>query len=215
MKKALFVLVLSALLSGCAFTTENIDLSYTPQAGVAKIADAGNVTVSVQVNDQRQEKSNKVSSKKNGFGMETAPILANEDVTVTIRRAIELELQSRGFSIGNESVVTILAELTRFWNDHKMGFFSGDAIAELNISVLVKDKSGNILYSRNIQAQGIERNNQLANGNNARLALNNALENGMKSLFEDGTFISALIHDAKKSPSALQDNKTMPAASPR
>lgn len=202
MKKALFVLVLSAGLSGCAFTTENINLSYAPQPGVTKIAEAGNVTVSVQVNDQRQDKSNKVSSKKNGFGMETAPILANEDVTVTIRHAIEQELQSRGFPIGSGPVVAIVAELTRFWNDHKMGFFAGDAIAELNMNVLVKDKSGTILYSRNIQAQGIERNTQLATGNNARLALNNALENGMKSLFEDGTFIAALLHDAKKSTSA-------------
>lgn len=202
MKKALLVLVLSAGVSGCAFTTENIDLSYAPQPGVAKIAEANNVIVSVQVDDQRQDKSNRVSSKKNGFGMETAPILANEDVTVTVRRAIEQELQSRGFSIGNGSVVTILAELTRFWNDHKVGFFSIDAIAELNMNVLVKDKSGTILYSRTIQAQGIEPNNQLSNGNNARLALNKALEKGMKLLFEDGTFISALIHDARKSPPA-------------
>ncbi len=199
MKKALFVIMLSAWLSGCALTTENIDLSYTPQPGVAKIAGADNITVSVQVNDQRQDRSNKVSSKKNGFGMEMAPILANEDITVTIRRAIEQELQSRGFSVANESVVSILAEVTRFWNDHKTGFFSGDAIADLNMSVLVKDKSANILYSRNLQAQGIEPNTQLMNGNNARLALNDALEKGMKSLFEDRTFVSALIHDAKKS----------------
>ena len=68
----------------------------------------------MQVNDQRQDKSNKVSSKKNGYGMEMAPILANEDVTVTIRRAIEQELQSRGFSIGNEALMPSRKLLTPF-----------------------------------------------------------------------------------------------------
>jgi uncharacterized lipoprotein YajG len=157
--------------------------------------------VSVQVSDQRQEKSNKVSSKKNGFGMETAPILANEDVTVTLRRAIEQELQSRGFSIGNEAFVSILADLTRFWNDHKTGFFSGDAVADLNMSILVKSKDGNLLYSRQILSQGVEPNTQLMTGNNARLALNRAIENGMKLLFEDHAFIAALIDvSVKASP---------------
>src|SRR5258708_18417949 len=43
--------------------------SYNSQQGVARIPGAGDVTVDVQVNDVRPDKS-KVSSKKNGFGME-------------------------------------------------------------------------------------------------------------------------------------------------
>ena len=200
MKNALLVTVLSLLLAGCALTTERIDLTYAPQPGVSTIPGANNVIVSVQVNDQRQERSNKVSYKKNGFGMEMAPILANEDVTVTLRRAIEQELQSRGFSIGNEALVSILADLTRFWNDHKTGFFAGDAVADLNMSILVKNKNGNLLYSRQILSQGVEPNTQLMSGNNARLALNRAIENGMKLLFEDHVFIAALIDVSKKAP---------------
>lgn len=200
MKNALLVTVLSLLLAGCALTTERIVLTYAPQSGVSTIPGANNVIVSVQVNDQRQERSNKVSSKKNGFGMEMAPILANEDVTVTLRRAIEQELQSRGFSIGNEALVSILADLTRFWNDHKTGFFAGDAVADLNMSILVKNKNGNLLYSRQILSQGVEPNTQLMSGNNARLALNRAIENGMKLLFEDHVFIAALIDVSKKTP---------------
>lgn len=133
--------------------------------------------------------------------MEMAPILANEDVTVTLRRAIEQELLSRGFLIGSEPLVSIFAELTRFWNDHKMGFFAGDAVADLNMSISVKNKNGNFLYSRHIMAQGVESNTQLATGNNARLALNRAIENGIKLLFEDQALIAALMEIAKKSPS--------------
>jgi len=201
MKKALLLLAASIWLSGCALTTDTIDLSYDPQAGVAPLSGADAVVVSVNVNDQRLEKTNKVSSKKNGFGMEMAPILANENVTVTLRKAIELELRSRGFKVDDQAVVSIIADMTRFWNDHKTGFFAGDSIADLTMSVSVKNKAGNVVYTRHIAAQGIEPNIQLMTGENARLALDKALANGMRQLFDDRAFISALIDISKKGPS--------------
>lgn len=195
--------VAMASLSGCALTTEQIELNYTQQAGVAKVAGAENVSVNVQVADQRLDKS-KVSSKKNGFGMEMAPITAAEDVAVTVRKAIEKELQARGFQLGSDAaLVKVAADITRFYNDHKMGVFAGDAVADLNLSVTVKSKNGALLYSKQIVAQGKEANTQLATGNNAKLALDRALENGMKMLFEDPTFLSALLATSG-SPSALK-----------
>lgn len=180
-------------LSGCALTTEQVELNYVQQADAARIAGAENVSVNVQVTDQRLDKS-KISSKKNGYGMEMAPITAAEDVAVTVRKAIEKELQARGFQLGSEAaLVKIAADLTRFYNDHKMGFFAGDAVADLNMSVIVKSNSGALLYSKQIVAQGMEKNTQLASGKNARIALERALENGMKTLFEDRAFVSALL----------------------
>lgn len=189
-------------LSGCALTTDRIELQYNQQQGVAQIPGANNVSVNVQVADQREDKS-KVSSKKNGFGMEMAPILAIEDVAVTVRSAIEQELRARGFQLGSDAaLVQIAADLTRFYNDHKTGFFAGDAVADLNMSVTVKSKKGDLLYTRQVIAQGIEPNTQLMSGENARLALNRALENGMKSLFEDQAFLAALVaSSASKSAS--------------
>lgn len=190
---ALACCVAVAGLSGCALTTEQVELNYVQQAGVARIAGAENVSVNVQVTDQRLDKS-KVSSKKNGYGMEMAPITAAEDVAVTVRKAIEKELQTRGFQLGPEAaLVRIAADLTRFYNDHKTGFFAGDAVADLNMSIIVKSNSGALLYSRQIVAQGMEKNTQLASGNNAKIALERALENGMKMLFEDRSFVSALV----------------------
>lgn len=181
------------VLSGCALTTDRIELQYNAPPGVAKIPGASNVSVSVQVADQRHDKS-KVSSKKNGFGMEMAPILATEEVAVTVRKAIEQELQARGFLLGSEAaLVHIAADLTRFYNDHKTGFFAGDAVADLNMAVVVKSRQGDLMYTRQVIAQGVEPNTQLMSGENARLALNRALENGMKALFEDQAFLSALV----------------------
>lgn len=182
-----------ASLSGCALTTEQIAVNYNKQSAVSKIAGADNVSVNVQVTDQRSDKS-KVSNKKNGYGMEMAPITASEDIAVTIRKAIEQELQSRGFSVGTDMAqVKIAADVTRFHNDFKMGFFTGDAVADLNMSVMVKAKNGNQLYTKQIVAQGMEPNTQLATGNNASIALGRALENAMKILFEDQSFLSALV----------------------
>ena len=96
----------------------------------------------MQVNDHRPDKS-KVNSKKNGFGMGMAPILAVKDVTVTIRRAIEQELAACRFQLGPENArVLISADLTRFYNDHKVGFFAGDAAADLHMTVVVKSQQG-------------------------------------------------------------------------
>ncbi|TNF59083.1 MAG: hypothetical protein EP306_11710 [Burkholderiales bacterium] len=187
-------LVSVIVLSGCALTTDRIELQYSAQPNVAVVAGASEVSVGVRVNDLRGDKS-KVSSKKNAFGMEMAPIVAAEDVSVTVRRAIEQELQVRGFRLGADdaAMVAIVADVVRFYNDHKPGFFAGDAVAELNMAVTVRARTGEVRYARQLVAQGVEPNIQLMSGNNARLALNRALENGMRMLFEDRAFLSALV----------------------
>ncbi|MFA6311313.1 MAG: YajG family lipoprotein [Sterolibacterium sp.] len=190
---AIAFLVAATSLSGCALTTDRIQLQYNQQQGVSPILGANGVSINVQVADQRQDRS-KVSSKKNGFGMEMAPILAAEDVAVTIRRAIEQELQARGFQLATDAaLVQIAADLTRFYNDHKTGFFAGDAVADLNMSITVKSKNGNLLFTKQVVAQGVEPNTQLMSGENAKLALDRALENGIRTLFEDHVFLSVLV----------------------
>ena len=182
---------------GCALTTANIDIQYVPQAGVAMIEESKSVVVNVQVNDNRMEKV-KVSSKKNGFGMEMAQIIPVNDVTVTFKKAIEYELKSRGFSLSqNDALVSIDADLTKYYSDFKMGVFAGDAIAELNMGVTIKNKKGDLVFSRQFVAQGIEPNIQIAGGENARLALEKALAEGMQKLFADQSFISALLKSSK------------------
>lgn len=180
-------------LTGCAFTEEQITLQHTPSKSAVSVAGAKNVTVDVQVIDRRSEKT-KVGSKKNGFGAETAPIIATQEVAVTVRKAIEQELIARGFVISSEqALVQVSGSLIRFYNDHKMGFFAGDAVADLNMDVTVKSKEGSVLYAKQVNVQGVEKNIQMLSGENARIALNRALENGMNVLFEDQAFVSALV----------------------
>ena len=178
---------------GCALTTDRIILEYHPMEGVRTIQGAEGVTVLVSVNDLRADKS-RVSCKKNGLGMEMAPIITEEDPAITIKRAFETELKARGFKIGSEAIVSIHSDVTRFWNDHKTGFFAADSVADLNMTVIVKSKSGDKpLFTKQISAQGLEANNQIQGGNNAKLALDRALSNGIKQLFEDPGFVDSII----------------------
>jgi len=193
MKRLLWIFICLGYLSGCAVTTEQVTLSYQPQNNIAAIAGADTIGVNVTVKDERQDMS-RVSRKKNGFGMEMASITTTEDVAVTVRKALEDELRQRGFLIGSsQAIVSVETELTRFYNDFKLGIFAGDAVADLNMLVKVHDKDGKLLYSRQLMAQGLEKNIQLMTGDNARLALNDALKNGMLELFGDEQFVSTLL----------------------
>ncbi|MCO8161415.1 YajG family lipoprotein [Pseudomonas sp. 21LCFQ010] len=184
-------------LHGCAFTTETIDINYLPEPGVSKVAGAESVAVAVEVTDSRQDRS-RVSSKKNGYGMETAPILANEDVAATVRRALTEEIRARGYqSATAQADVQVNALVTRFYNDHKLGFFSGDAVADFNMTIKVVGAANRELFSRTIASEGKEANTQLATGANAKRALDKALANGMRTLFADPAFIAALSSHAK------------------
>lgn len=130
---AFLICFAAASLTGCAFTTDRIDIQYQQQQGVVQIPGASNVSVEVRVFDQRDDKS-KVSAKQNGYRMDMAPIVATEDVAVTIRRAIEQELQARGFQLGDRDAhVAIEAEITRFYNQFywaSIFSLSGSALAE-------------------------------------------------------------------------------------
>ena len=187
----------AAMVSGCALTTDRIDIAYQ-ETGAVPVSGARSVTVAVDVLDQRPDKA-KVGSKKNGYGMEMAPIVASEDVGITIQRAFARELKARGFEVEGRPTIQVAAEITLFVNDFKIGFFAGDAVADLIISVSVKSSTGAQLFSRQLVSQGVEQNIQLASGENAKLALERALSNAMKTLFDDQGFIAALLGSSRAS----------------
>lgn len=186
------IVVLGGLLvTGCALTVDRVKLEYQSQPNVQKIDGAGSVTVIVTVDDTRSKKD-RVSSKKNGYGMETAAIVAENDVPGLVKSAIEEELKDRGFGIGG-GPVKVNVELEKFYCDFKTGFFSGDALAEVVMNVQIKTSGGAIAFARVMSGEGKEANVQLASGSNAKLALDRALKAAMEKLFKDEAFLQALM----------------------
>jgi uncharacterized lipoprotein len=189
-------LVLSV--TGCALTKDHISINYSPQTNVIKVAGAELVAAAVQVSDLRAAKD-RVGSKKNGYGMEMAAIVANEDITDTVRNAVEAELKQRGFTVGPGDLLLSI-QVIRFQNDFKVGFWAGDAIAELMLETQLRKSDGAIVYSKVISGDGAKMNIQLASGSNAKVALEGALRSAMERLFGDPVFIDALLKSSKRSP---------------
>ena len=196
---SLFTLVglaVVALSNGCALTKDYISLNYVAQSNVAQIAGADQVSVKIDITDLRSSKD-RVGSKKNGYGQEMAAIIAKEDVTDTVKKAIETELSQRGFKVSGGDTL-LMIQLVKFLNDFKPGFWSGDAVAEVMMEVQLKKVDGSIAYSKVVSGEGKNPSIQLASGANAKVALDAALQNAVERMFGDPVFIDALLKTAKR-----------------
>jgi len=185
------MIIIGFLGSGCALTTDTININYTQQQGVVKVPGAENVKVLVSVTDSRSVKD-KVSAKKNGYGAEMAPIVTKDNIADLISTAISSELRSRGFVLTSGSV-SVGVELTKFYNDFKMGFASGSSAAEIVGNVQVKKPDGNINYVKAYTGSFTETGIQLCSGDNAKKALDGAFKDFIAKMMQDDAFIKALL----------------------
>jgi uncharacterized lipoprotein len=193
MRKLLAALAIVSLCSGCALTTATIDVPYqSTSSSVAAVPGAENVYVTVVTTDGRTTYRDRVSSKKNGYGVEMAAILASNDLPTSISDAFKQELSARGFKVGPAGA-NVQVELVRFYNDFKNGFFSGDAVATVSFNVKVMSPSGSIAFSKYYEGTGTEPNIQMASGDNARAALIKAFAAGVNSTVNDPDFINAVL----------------------
>lgn len=190
--KQFVTLVLLFCLSGCALTTETIDVPYQGRANIAVVDGAGKIFLQVLNEDKRSVFKDRVGTKKNGYGMEMAAIVASNDVSKTFSDAVSLELQSLGFKMGPGGK-TVKVELIRFYNDFKMGFFAGDSVADGLVTVLVYSEKNELLYSRSYEGGAIEPNIQLASGSNAREALIKAMADIVAKVAADKNLHTALL----------------------
>jgi uncharacterized lipoprotein YajG len=165
--------------------------------GVSEVPSARAAGVVVSVADARSDHRDRVSVKKNGYGMEMAAIRSDRDVAQLLKESIETELRARGFRVG-EGTTQTKVDLMTFYNDFKIGFFSGDAVAEVSFNVQVVGSSGAILYSKPVSSTGKAPDILLASGTNAKTALENGLQTAVANLMADPDFINAMIKSAGK-----------------
>jgi uncharacterized lipoprotein YajG len=203
MKIFIAVSTLFLLCSGCALTTAQIDVPYQPAVGATvSIPKAASVSVAVTTTDGRTTYRDRVSSKKNGYGMEMAAIVASNDLPTSITDAFRQELSARGFKMGPQGA-TVQVELVRFYNDFKNGFFSGDAVANVAFSVKVLSPAAGIAFTKFYEGNGTEPNIQMAGGDNARAALIKAFAASVNRVVNDPDFISALLQAGGQAPKPM------------
>lgn len=168
---------------GCALTTDKVTFDYSPQNGAAPIQGAASKNLTVAVSDERADKAD-ISHKKNGFGMEMAPIVSDKPIEEVFKSAIESELRVRGFRLGGGKSVNVTVD--RFYNDFKVGFWSGDGVGQVEMRVSIGS------YQRSIKTD-FQHTIMVAGGDNVKESLDGALHKALAELFADQKFISALL----------------------
>ncbi len=209
---ARFSILLGALtcatLAGCALTTDTIVLNYTAPPPIFRIAGADHVAVQVRVNDLRRDPT-RVGVKKNGYGVEMAPIVSSTNVANFVRATLEWEMRRRGFTLGTGGVL-LNVDVRRYFNDFKPGFFTGDAVAEVVLDVtafkLEDGVEGAPLFMGHFEGQGENRDIGIYGGDNAKVALDGAYNDVMRAMLTDRRLLAALMRSvvppAQPPPSA-------------
>jgi uncharacterized lipoprotein len=190
--RLLTLLVACAGLSACAFIPDSIDVPYESMGTASVVSAAKGAKVSVKGVDTRTTDRDRVSVKKNGYGMEMANISATNNIPYTVAKAVESELSSRGFAMSQDGC-RLDVELVRFYSDFKIGFFAGDAIADAAANVKLTGPDGKILYTKYYQAGGAEADVLLAVGSNARAALIVAMRSLVSAIVNDKNLQNAII----------------------
>jgi uncharacterized lipoprotein len=192
-------LLLGLMLPACAIIEDKVPVNYVSPPNLKVVTGAADVTVAVSAEDQRVANKDRISTKKNGYGMEMAAIRSENDIVNLVGTAVERELSSLGFRTvqGLDGNVRAKISVDTFYCDFKIGFFSGDAIAEVAFTLKANRSDGSLIYSRSYKGVGMNKDIMLASGENARVALQLALTNAMVAVVADDDFHKALVEGAK------------------
>ena len=192
MLRYITLILIAVVFSGCALTEDKIDIPYQGRGNITVVEGADKVNVEVKNEDKRTVFKDRVGAKKNGYGMEMAKIVPSNDVAKTFSDAVLFELENLGFKNGTGGKV-VKVELIRFYNDFKMGFFAGDAVADGLINIVVTNGKNEVIFTKSYEGGGIYPNIQLALGENAREALIKAMTDIVGKVAQDKDLHAALL----------------------
>lgn len=183
LKRLLACVAISFSLSACALTVDEVDLVYKAREA-AVVGGANAVRVDVSTNDARTSKRDRISVKKNGYGMEMAAIVPRQDVPKLVAEAVETELKSRGFQISKGSVA-VQIDINKFYSDFKTGFFSGEAVGEVMLNVQVANTAEKPLFTKTYIGEYTVENVMLMSGPNATKAVEGAFDAALAKVMSD------------------------------
>lgn len=180
--------------TGCVATSDNATLQYNPQRPVAPAMQARNIPIYIQISDSRPNPYI-ISHKKNGYGQRTEAIASRENPADIIKNAMTLEFINQGFIIvptPENSAVQLSVNLIEFYNDYTTKMVGADAISQIKMSLTATSHNGLRTYTKNMTVQAKDSNVVVMGEENAHAILNKALSKGMRELFSDSAFVTAL-----------------------
>jgi hypothetical protein len=141
------------LLTGCAFGTRTAVLTYPPgdeSEGLVESAQAAEMettrskSVYLTVSDERADRS-RIGNVRNGFGMDTADVVTEDDIAGWVESAIAMELQQAGYDVvqgeaspSSDDVIGLNAEVLKIYCDVYMTYDG-----EVSLMVNLKGDDGN------------------------------------------------------------------------
>lgn len=146
----LAVVVMGMLFSGCAFKNQKIAVEYTPDN--VKGSEQGIVCLN-KFSDVRTDKS-RIGIVKNGYGMETANILTDQDITIVVSKSLEEELSNLGYKVellnirnadGQNNAINcafVDGKIQNFFVEPEFGLFAVDGISIITVELMIQTEDG-------------------------------------------------------------------------
>lgn len=195
MFKAYLALGVATLFAGCAAVPETQSLVYEPQEGTTLLPGASDAVVNVAIQDVREDKR-RISNKRHNWGFDMASVYSEEPVEDVVKLAIENELEARGFKLGGAaSTVSVNGNIVELYSNLHMysGFWSGKTVADSTIQIEILSKAGESIYLREISVNPEHTGVLYQSSYNLARPVEMAIEETLDVLFEDQTFINALL----------------------
>ena len=179
---------LALLLSSCALKNTFATFGYTTPPHLLQPTQE-TTPVSLEIRDER--KSEDVGYVQNGLGMKTARILPKQKVSTILYHSLENALREKGFIV-TPSSMKVLVIINKCFTDYDAQLFGDRVVAKLDLTLHIVDPNEQLLYFKKITTEGIESPIFLYNGKNTSKALDRALLNAIRQLFDDPHFFYTL-----------------------
>ncbi len=191
---SLIALLAVTALTGCALSEDKVALRYVPTSSATVIEAAKEVPINVEVVDGRTSNRTVISRKINGYGMEMAAIRSTQNPAELVERALKQELRARGFAVGDAGLA-VTATLNEFFNQYEVGLLTGSAVANIKVDVAVGDPNAPT-FEQSFSANKTD-DAFIADGANAKAALEAALGRLISQIMANSNFMDALTKQAE------------------
>jgi len=186
------------VLSGCALTTYEAEIALDPSAlGKSPLSTIEPLKVKIMVTDHRPaEERDKIGQKKNGVGMELAPVVCKGEATQILADALGAEFSQNGHQVveANSAAAQLLVQvdLNRFYSDMKMGMWDIKLTGIISTQVKLLRANDNFeLISEPINSTAM-RSEPAGSGGGMERALNDALLEFVRNFSRDPAIVGAM-----------------------
>lgn len=210
------LLVVSMVLGACAFTTARVDLDYSPAAdSKTPLSALPAQRIALRVDDQRPiAERDRIGMKKNGYGMETAPVVSTREVTSVLRDAIQRELQRGGHTVlesAGDADLVLTATLKRYYADLRIRFFDVEMSGFIDTDLVVSDPEDETKRVSVPLNASYREGKQIALDSAFGAVLNRTLAEYMRSFSRETALLEALREPSSGAAQADRPPDTTPA----